>query len=90
MSKESSLALAFPAALPKLKREELSAMKTAIEALLVDLSKLDPGSMRLWQKTLWRRYIIAGRFKAASKFEYLPGILVDVIRQKKSGVNIRI
>ena len=90
MSKESSLALAFPAALPKLKVEELSVMKTAIEALLVDLNKLDPKSIKLWRKTLWRRYLVAGRFRAISKFAYLPGILADVIRQKKSGVNIRI
>ncbi len=90
ISRDSSLALAFPAALPKLKMEELSEMKKAIEALLVDLSNLDPGSMRLWQKTLWRRYVIAGRFRAASKFAYLPGILVDVAHQKKSGVNMRI
>lgn len=90
MSKESSLAFAFPAALPKLKAEELSEMMNGIKALLADLNELDPKSIKLWRQTLWRRYLVAGRFRAVSKLAYLPGILSDFIRQKKSGVNIRV
>lgn len=89
LSKNSSLALAFPAALPKLTNEELFELKQAIHALLVDLNNLNSGSMLLWQKTLWRRYVIAGRTRAVRKFAYLPGILLDLGIQKISGVKIR-
>jgi hypothetical protein len=89
ISKNVALALAFPAALPKLTMFEHNEMKKAIKAFLLDQQNLDSKSIILLEKTLWRRYIIAKPVQSFSKIGYLPGILKELIFQNLSGIKIR-
>jgi glycosyltransferase involved in cell wall biosynthesis len=89
ISKNAALALAFPASLPKMTMIEHRELKNAIEAFLVDQKNLDSTSIKLWEKTLWRRYIVAGRIRSYGRFGYLPGILKAFMFQNLLGIKIR-
>jgi glycosyltransferase involved in cell wall biosynthesis len=84
-----ALALAFPATLPSLNSQEVHSLEKAIHAFLDDLKILDKDSLSDWRRTMWRRYLLAARFRGTSKFNYLFGLIFDVLIQFLYGVNIR-
>jgi glycosyltransferase involved in cell wall biosynthesis len=84
-----ALALAYPAALPRLNSKQVHALENSIHALLDDLKFLESDSLSDWRRTLWRRYLIAARFRGASKARYLLGVIFDVLIQFFSGIRFR-
>jgi glycosyltransferase involved in cell wall biosynthesis len=89
LTSQVALALAFPAALPKLHPIEVKQLKNAIESFLTDLKKIDEEEFAKWEITLWRRYILSSRHRGFRKFKYFPGMLIDLAFQKLQGVKTR-
>lgn len=79
LSVNVALALVFPSALVDLNIIEIRQLRKAIEYLLDDLNNSHELDLQHWKRTLWRRYILAGKIHAMDKINYAPGLIFDSV-----------
>jgi glycosyltransferase involved in cell wall biosynthesis len=89
LSSNVGLALAFPAAIPKLTSSEVSCLIIFIEELLCFLHDRSLLEFKAWKLTLSRRALIASRGRKLRYWKYLPGLLFSAMRILSSGIKLR-
>jgi glycosyltransferase involved in cell wall biosynthesis len=83
------LALAFPAAIPKLTSIETRHLIIFVGELLCILRDRPKVEFKAWRLTLSRRALIATRGKKLRYWKYFPGLVTSAIRILASGVKLR-
>lgn len=73
------LALAFPSSLVSLSRTERAQFAVLTRRLMTEFPADSNHSKRLIKRTLARRALIVSRFTAIPFYNYLPGLIIDVL-----------
>lgn len=89
LTKNIGLALAFPAAMPKLTKSERKLLTNLVDELLGILILRKPDEFNAWKLTLSRRALLATRGRKVQYWGCFPGLLFSILKIKTSGARLR-